>query len=517
MAIETPALYVTVAANLEKLRADLGDAKTMIDSTLQSFTRAREATPAVVGLASATKEFGGEAQRTTTTTDLLHTSLQRFDGVLSSVGINIGPQVRAIGELAQVSGKTASALGLLSTAGLVVGAATAGWEFGRMIAGWTGVDEAIVHLTGSSQALKNEIAAAQFETITHAIDAGADKTISYAEAVAFLTKQQKDYREGLKAITEAGQGWQTTLQTIDGSVVEAIKLYLDAGVAQKDLAGAYGLTEAQIRAVAKARQLDTETLKLWDQIHKTTFEMAQQHEKQWHDESMKLLDERNKAVVAGLHQNEKAEEDLIDFYAKSTLSSTDYQIMKIHDVAREQEAAFQGTLEQRVIFNQRVEELANEQANRLKAKEREVVAAAVQAALDAANALASIIPDIGHGPTVPNGEGPAPIAVKPIPLSPVIHQNGIVTNQNTNLTARASGGPVSAGAPYIVGEVGPELFVPSTSGTIVPNGAAGGITIHNTIYVTQPFGTPAAIAQAVGDAQIGSLKNQGLRLGPAGV
>ena len=34
---------------------------------------------------------------------------------------------------------------------------------------------------------------------------------------------------------------------------------------------------------------------------------------------------------------------------------------------------------------------------------------------------------------------------------------------------RAMGGPVSAGSPYIVGERGPELFMPSGSGTIVPN------------------------------------------------
>ncbi len=38
---------------------------------------------------------------------------------------------------------------------------------------------------------------------------------------------------------------------------------------------------------------------------------------------------------------------------------------------------------------------------------------------------------------------------------------------------RAAGGPVTAGRPYIVGEVGPELFVPSSSGTIIPNGAGG--------------------------------------------
>lgn len=39
---------------------------------------------------------------------------------------------------------------------------------------------------------------------------------------------------------------------------------------------------------------------------------------------------------------------------------------------------------------------------------------------------------------------------------------------------RASGGPVSAGSPYMVGERGPELFVPRTVGNIVPNGGLRG-------------------------------------------
>lgn len=38
---------------------------------------------------------------------------------------------------------------------------------------------------------------------------------------------------------------------------------------------------------------------------------------------------------------------------------------------------------------------------------------------------------------------------------------------------RANGGPVSAGTPYLVGERGPELFMPRTSGSIYPNDAMG--------------------------------------------
>ncbi len=51
--------------------------------------------------------------------------------------------------------------------------------------------------------------------------------------------------------------------------------------------------------------------------------------------------------------------------------------------------------------------------------------------------------------------------------------------------ARAKGGPVRGGLPYLIGERGPELFVPGRSGTVIPNHQIGGgisvsapITLH---------------------------------------
>lgn len=62
--------------------------------------------------------------------------------------------------------------------------------------------------------------------------------------------------------------------------------------------------------------------------------------------------------------------------------------------------------------------------------------------------------------------------------------------------ARADGGPVSQGQPYLVGERGPEIFQPNQSGTIIPNGAspasapAANITVVN---VTDPKMVSAAL------------------------
>jgi hypothetical protein len=51
------------------------------------------------------------------------------------------------------------------------------------------------------------------------------------------------------------------------------------------------------------------------------------------------------------------------------------------------------------------------------------------------------------------------------------------------LDFRANGGPVSAGSPYIVGERGPELFVPGRSGTIVPNDKMGSDNVSVVVNV----------------------------------
>ena len=59
----------------------------------------------------------------------------------------------------------------------------------------------------------------------------------------------------------------------------------------------------------------------------------------------------------------------------------------------------------------------------------------------------------------------------------------------SNISARASGGPVASGTPYIVGEKGPELFVPNTYGSIVPNSSlasanSGVVNIYQEINVS---------------------------------
>lgn len=58
-----------------------------------------------------------------------------------------------------------------------------------------------------------------------------------------------------------------------------------------------------------------------------------------------------------------------------------------------------------------------------------------------------------------------------------------------NAQPRALGGPVNAGGSFLVGERGPELFVPNTGGQIVPNNRIGGGTGGGNGMVFQVVGT----------------------------
>lgn len=79
-------------------------------------------------------------------------------------------------------------------------------------------------------------------------------------------------------------------------------------------------------------------------------------------------------------------------------------------------------------------------------------------------------------------------------------------NLNANFGGfRADGGSVSSGRSYLVGERGPELFVPGAQGNIVPNNAMGGSNIVVNV--------DASGSQAQGDSQRG--KQLGAAIGAA--
>ena len=521
-----PDLVVRVAANISALQADMTKAAASIKTIETAATGASATT------STAFQRMGEATTTATIPTDRLRHSISQFDGVLASLGVNISAETRALGELAEASGKTASQIGLIATAGLVVGAGMAGWKIGRAVADFFDLDTAIASATARWLGYGDVVAqtaGAKQDTINRAIKDGAAATISYSDAVAFNTQRLGENRALLTqrdavlkqhaaelakiAVEEAkwaaimaeldsaGGTWRETLNGINGEVVEAVQFYLQAGVSQGTLATAYALTATQIKAVASA---------LADELAaaKTLAEFRV------------VADARQKEIMAAM------------------LAATNAQVVAelaaAQEKKRSEEAFLAGALAEAVA-----QDKVNASLGQVPAIAAAVtasvqgIAQSYWAAVDAAAALSGVTV-VGHRP----GEGPGINGAKPASGGSFSFQPGGATDprvlgylsQGYSIgeaqalvggygasigapTRRAMGGPVAAGQPYTVGERGPELFVPSAAGSIVPNG--GGFSITN-IYITQPLGTPAAIAQLIDQALMTRQRSQGARF-PVGV
>lgn len=139
---------------------------------------------------------------------------RQFDGVLASMGINIGPYVKGIEDVTMaVNGMNTagagaiSGLGLLATAAGVAAAAFAGWKIGEHIDNTYKLSDAIASGTAVFMGY-GDIA----EQVALALADANDAELKYeankrrqAEAVAFYTNKAKEESEALK------ENWRITI------------------------------------------------------------------------------------------------------------------------------------------------------------------------------------------------------------------------------------------------------------------------------------------------------------------
>ncbi len=82
------------------------------------------------------------------------------------------------------------------------------------------------------------------------------------------------------------------------------------------------------------------------------------------------------------------------------------------------------------------------------------------------------------------------------------------------LPGRATGGPVSPGRGYVVGERGPELFVPTSAGRVEaasPGSPSAGRDVRVSIQIGAPKGASAPVAMQRSARQVASSVRRALR------
>jgi hypothetical protein len=331
-------------------------------------------------------------------------------------------------------------------------------------------------------------------------------------------------------LDSAGKGWQGTLNTINGDVVEAVKWYLEAGVSQRALATAFGLTDAQVKAVDSSMKDYTETLKAVQKIEGD-------HAKQAETNYLGLSKAENDFTQQRLVNEGKAADQLIaidkrltDEYNKQTMSRGEYESQKLWEAADAQIAAFQktgATAQQVTEFSNKVYEETALKASQIDYTAgqtiQDITSKAVEGVKTMAAAGASALETLQGGTKLPGSTTQTDFGQRYI-ISPTgarvpMGPHGEIPRNFDDLYSGKSSFPQFAGGVQnfsgglaVVGERGPELVNLPGGSDVIPNSRMGGGGVSITIHVTQPFGTPEAIARAVADAQVSLMRNQGVRL-----
>ena len=379
---------------------------------------------------------------------------------------------------------------------------------------------------------------ADFAAKSHAAGQSTDSDVTTMSA------GMKAFQKAVDEVNSAGIGWQGTLDTIDGAVVENMRDLTAAGVSIKTLEEYYGLTATQGKAFTDMLKAESAELKLDQGIEA---------------ESAKLWDQYFKAVDAGSHDTMAAKIRDISLAAdaevaaltktgKLTLDTYTAIMDKMDQLTAN---AIQKNLESDVSTRDHYQLLADNAKNaydfalahatsytdaRLLQLRAESDAAQLtlgdwQAAADAALTKTASAAGIATSAIMAMNAAMTGTVTSQFSLNPLDPASWAAKIASFGDTARlaydsnhnpyvyipgvnaappqgfAQGGIGNFGSGTLAMLHGREAVVPLPQG-----GSLGGQTIVQHIYVTQPLGTPQQIAAALNTAQTSRLKAIGVRL-----
>jgi hypothetical protein len=255
-------------------------------------------------------------------------------------------------------------------------------------------------------------------------------------------------------------------------------------------------------------------------------------------ERKRVLDLQNKHIVDAALQIKEIQDAQRDEQRRATLSETDYTILKANEAAAAKIRAFSGVGDQVTVYEELIRRELAKTVDQIRGDTvtliggaKEVGAANQQAAADTHAGYSIAFADAGGGFAAFKGavlQGNQEMIASTFGVASAYA--GLLSNIGTpkavgglrvatsaDIAAvgstgfRAAGGPVASGSPYVVGERGPELFVPDRAGTIVPSG--GGVTVHAPITINgSVLSDESKLGAAVSQALMSTLLRLGVRL-----
>jgi len=231
----------------------LEEAGGQVESSLRLMTQSQEQLLDKIGASGGKiQALGTTASETGAHVKTLTESYHQFDGILQAAGVNIGPQIKGLEDIANAAGKTAKELGAVGTAGAIAGAAFAGWKVGSWIADVTDLDEALANLVSTMMGW-GEVSTDQNDrqlVINKAIEVSGHAVRSYADALKILKDANQEAADKQINWRDRLADSYRELRTLTDAQKQGIAIAQEAGATTEQITNKYGIHAQTLKLLA---------------------------------------------------------------------------------------------------------------------------------------------------------------------------------------------------------------------------------------------------------------------------
>jgi hypothetical protein len=203
------------------------------------------------------------------------------DKTLAALGVHIGPQIRAIQELGNVSGVTFEKLGLWGSLGLAASVGTATYAITTMALEFTGLDKAIAGVVDTFSGFTAARTAAGMDVLTRATQIAGREIKDFDQAMQIIKRHNAEVAESFNTGAQRVADWNREITAHKADMPQITAELKNHSSTVQQLAQHYGISREAIEYYTQRATENAKILKGWH-------EAEEAHIKKVHDAQVEL-------------------------------------------------------------------------------------------------------------------------------------------------------------------------------------------------------------------------------------
>jgi len=185
------------------------------------------------------------------------------DKTLNALGVHIGPQIRAIQELGNVSGVTFEKLGLWGSLGLAASVGTATYAITTMALEFTGLDKAITGAVDSWAGFDAQRAGAAMDVLARATQIAGREIKDFDTAMQIIKRHNAELNESFNTGAQRVADWNREITAHKADMPQIAAELQNHSSTVKQLAQHYGISAEAIEYYTRRATENAKILKGW--------------------------------------------------------------------------------------------------------------------------------------------------------------------------------------------------------------------------------------------------------------